>query len=269
MNPNKPKTLYKFRDWSNEYHRRMLMKKELFFSNSYSFNDPFDLHLPLLYSKKSLTDFDFFYNLKKEDLDRLELDHESLKSEWMKHVEANPEMAIPSESIVNKFKKEIQNEEDKLGVYCLSKTNNSNLMWGHYSDSHRGFCVGLDHLKLLNHLTTEFENNECSFHEVDYKSEIPTYEFNNRNKREYVIKRQTTKFSDWSYENEVRIILENSVNKTQQLPANTFSEIIFGYKMDDFHREEITLISNILFPKIKFFEAKPSMKKFEMEITPI
>jgi hypothetical protein len=45
-----PKTLYKFRDWSNEYNRRLLVESELYFSNNYTFNDPFDLQLPIIFS---------------------------------------------------------------------------------------------------------------------------------------------------------------------------------------------------------------------------
>ncbi len=43
-----PATLYKFRDWNNSYHRKMLSNNELFFANNKAFDDPYDFDLPLL-----------------------------------------------------------------------------------------------------------------------------------------------------------------------------------------------------------------------------
>lgn len=33
---------------------------------------------------------------------------------------------------------------DDIGIYCLSATNNSILMWSHYADEHRGYCLGFE-----------------------------------------------------------------------------------------------------------------------------
>ena len=31
-----------------------------------------------------------------------------------------------------------------LGVLCLSACDNSILMWSHYADEHKGFCIGFN-----------------------------------------------------------------------------------------------------------------------------
>lgn len=46
------------------------------------------------------------------------------------------------------FKTNITGLHDLAYVSCFSETNDSQLMWSHYADSHKGFCVQYD-LKLL------------------------------------------------------------------------------------------------------------------------
>mgnify|MGYP004344840481 CR=1 FL=1 len=40
-----PKTLYKFRDWTNPLHKEILTKKTLYLASPRDFNDPFDCRL--------------------------------------------------------------------------------------------------------------------------------------------------------------------------------------------------------------------------------
>jgi len=42
-----PKTLYKYRDWSNRFHRRLISNQELYFAKPSDFNDPFDGNIPI------------------------------------------------------------------------------------------------------------------------------------------------------------------------------------------------------------------------------
>ena len=42
-----PKTLLKYRDWNNEYHRNLLTKQEIYFAKPSEFNDPFDGNIPI------------------------------------------------------------------------------------------------------------------------------------------------------------------------------------------------------------------------------
>ena len=37
-----PKTVYKYRDWKNEYHRKILLHQEIYIPSPSKFNDPFD-----------------------------------------------------------------------------------------------------------------------------------------------------------------------------------------------------------------------------------
>lgn len=52
--------------------------------------------------------------------------------------------------------------EDKMGIYSLSKTFLDELLWAHYSNSHKGFCIEYD-LDIL--LQNDGSNNLHSYRE--------------------------------------------------------------------------------------------------------
>jgi hypothetical protein len=51
-----PKTLYKYRDWNNKYHRKLISKQELYFPKPSEFNDPFDGNIPVRWDLLSFED---------------------------------------------------------------------------------------------------------------------------------------------------------------------------------------------------------------------
>lgn len=46
-----PKILYKYREWTDCFHRKMITDFELFYSSPKSFNDPFDFQIRYQYDK--------------------------------------------------------------------------------------------------------------------------------------------------------------------------------------------------------------------------
>jgi hypothetical protein len=49
-----------------------------------------------------------------------------------------------SEEFQKTFQKSIQTHSWQLGIICLCEVNDSNLMWYHYADGHKGFVIELD-----------------------------------------------------------------------------------------------------------------------------
>ena len=50
---NFPEILYKYRDWENPFHKKLITHGEIFLSCPSNFNDPFDCQLSLDYSSVS------------------------------------------------------------------------------------------------------------------------------------------------------------------------------------------------------------------------
>ena len=135
-----PAILYKYRPPSPfEHIIALLSKGRLWFSSAKSFNDPFDTAIALT--------FDGYDTI--------------LAEQW---AESAATRAIPNATkkqrddfikdqltkirtpgYLQEFQAQvIQDQYDKFGICCLSKKNDDILMWGHYSASHSGFCIGID-----------------------------------------------------------------------------------------------------------------------------
>lgn len=133
-----------------------------------------------------------------------------------------------------------------LRVFCFSETFQNPLMWGHYGNSHQGFCVGytLDDIKNI----PEYKDT-LAFGKISYVDEIPTLseEAINSGCALYY------KSSDWERENEWRATVrlfpdhfliseaEFTEAKNEWLEANPF----FQKALDSHLRLPFNSIDNI------------------------
>ncbi|MBP9709010.1 MAG: DUF2971 domain-containing protein [Oligoflexales bacterium] len=122
---------------------------------------------------------------------------------------------------------------DNYGVFCVSDKNNSALMWSHYCKDHKGICIEYK-------ITTKKNN----LHKVIYSTArtLPlsgNTTFEEKRINDQIYQAITTKFIDWQYENEWRLVRLNQPNKFTQLPDGTgfvdkidweISEVIFGVR---------------------------------------
>lgn len=96
------------------------------------------------------------------------------------------------------------NMKTTTGISCLSESDNSLLMWAHYANNHKGFCVKYDLLKINEQLRFSpvpviYSNVKASFCSIN----LDTIEADSTR---FFIESLTSKASEWSYEKEWRII---------------------------------------------------------------
>jgi len=84
---------------------------------------------------------------------------------------------------------------EKYGLLCFSEDKYNPVQWAHYADNHKGVCLG-------------FEIDEKKLRKVKYVSERLVKE--TLNQADCNEKLLTTKFSHWSYEQERRLIIQNT-----------------------------------------------------------
>jgi len=144
------------------------------------------------------------------------------------------ENGIDSSSEEMKIRKSIV---DTTGVTCFFSAEPDNpLMWAHYADNHKGFCIEYD-------VTKEIED----LHEVNYSSQYPTVSATELifSPRETFKRVLTTKISNWSYEKEYRLIklhelTPKSPGKKIPLPEGMkISRIITGINMNKKRKLEL------------------------------
>lgn len=143
-----------------------------------------------------------------------------------------------------------------LGVLCLSETCTNPLMWAHYSNN-SGICIEFDGLDSL------LQDEEINW-EIKYSKQYPIIKITDYlpENLSVVKKSYGTKYLDWKYEREWRLINEEG-GKEWELPAK-ISSIIFGLKTTN---EDIEEIGNMaLNTQIKLRRLVLSRTKYEYEI---
>lgn len=137
------------------------------------------------------------------------------------------------ERVLSRAAKEIS---EKVGVFCLTKRRDSLPMWAHYANNATGFVVEFENIDSV------FKGDETgvlwSPTDVRYERETGGVTFDPKSHDALFFE----KFSDWSYEQEVRVVadlksckslsLGNNFNiYVFDLPPSKVKRLILGWKM--------------------------------------
>ncbi len=191
-----------------------------------------------------------------------------------------PKMGIPLNEnaeileLEKMYREAYQNVNNDIGILSLTKKWNNTLMWAHYTNSHKGFCVGFDPKdEYFQNFLSSHQKKSKTIMEVVYSDkrvEIPMELSEKKLKFEPFI----TKSTDWKYEEEVRVIstLNMSDKKIDCNPVNihlfkvphkSIKEIVAGANMDEKNEE---LIKDFCTKnKIEFYKSKISDEQFNMQ----
>lgn len=124
---------------------------------------------------------------------------------------------------------------DKCGIYSLSKTPLEELLWAHYGDSHKGFCLEYDLDKLI-----EFDLEDYRYFDVSYSNSPQSIDFSSVFAQEpYKVLGAMlgVKSKAWEYEKEIRITPSSSGKHHYDYRA--LRSVYFGLRMPE---EEKTLM---------------------------
>lgn len=239
----------------------MLANNELYFAASTTFNDPFDCS-----ARK-----EFEFKDKNELISKmapLEASHQNISvQEAVSYLEG---VTASSQTIKDYIKKKSELFQKLVfqffGICSFSEVCDDILMWSHYSDGHKGFCVEFNRtdenmLQWARPITYP-DNDEFPY--VDYwkkKPEEQTEEFG---------KVVLTKSQHWNYEKEWRIldrlshVDDNYRGHASKYPDIMLSGIIFGARMPEQDRKTIR---DILAKKsVLFYEAELVRNRFQINI---
>ena len=117
---------------------------------------------------------------------------------------------------------------NKVGLYCLTERRDSILMWSHYADEHKGYCLEFE--------ATDYSPVFGTAQQVSYSDAYPEIDFYGSSAFEKVRLSFLTKFTDWSYEKEWRIFDHDGGPGSRQYPSELLKSITFGIRMEDKHK---------------------------------
>lgn len=257
---NHPDIVYKYRDWNNTNHKKVLTENQLFLAFPADFNDPFDCriapNMSLLVESES--DLEIYSNrIANSNKNRIKED--GINFEDFKNSIKNSLRKKLSES-QSEFEETYFNFQDlNYGVLSLGERWNSILMWSQYANNHMGFCVGFDTKKL---------NDSRLFGAggpILYDTEFPDIHPNDSSPTTMFTETHT-KSEEWIYEDEYRYIQmiqpEDVDSRIVTIPDDFFRELILGINCPESHRK--TLIDIARSKSIPVFQAFRVNRRFEI-----
>lgn len=251
-----PKTIYKYRDWKNEFHRNVILKQEMFVPSPEDFNDPFDCKIPVAYDML-LEDKELARTFLRRMADKNYIHlQESEKNDWVEQ-NLSSTKDNPIEIISKMNDKSINDLQGIVGVLSLTAVPDNVLMWAHYANNHQGFCVGFDSPLLFK----EFGVGSEIIYSENYPRLSPLTDTLDM-MREMLY----TKADYWDYEIEYRITKMNFANKIIKMPIQTIKEVIIGYKMSKSDKEDLVKIVKEFLPHVDVLMTSPKRNSFELEL---
>lgn len=233
--------VYKFRNWTVENHRKTLCDNQIFFTSPPKLNDPFDCHIPENFILLNCIERKRYIN---DQIEFLKQQGESDIENIVRNAFANTEELQKKHDDHNyKF------QSSCIGVFSCGKCWNNILMWSHYANDHKGFCVGFN-LKKLQQYNFALMG---VFRKVKYKHKLPRIKplvpnsINKKKVYENYIVEVTTKAIDWKYEKEYRFVKINPngldfENRKIYLSNDCIAEVVLGLSISECDEDQITKI---------------------------
>ncbi|SFC66104.1 Protein of unknown function [Flagellimonas taeanensis] len=163
--------------------------------------------------------------------------------------------------IVDESYRNVLSFDKKMGIYSLSKTYNDELLWAHYANSHKGFCIEYD----LDLLLTSYNSAQRFSFDVTYNKRPPKigiYDVATSRNKGIIRKMGGFKSIRWEHEQEYRILTDNF--GFHFYPFQAVKSIFFGLRMNNDEKKEI--MDRMRGRGIKYFQMVqiPTSYKFDI-----
>jgi len=242
-----PAILYKYRDWNNDNHKRILTDNEVYLSSPADFKDEFDCKVPIRYDLLTENEIykKYLNSSKKENPHFSRQQHRKFATDWQK------KGLMRDKKRLEDLDKEFFDRFNKLfGVLSLTAIPDNITMWEYYANQHSGFCVGFHTIPLCKQ-----EQYFGGGGEVSYNDEFPIIKETDSLEKKHFLQIHS-KLRKWEFEKEYRLTKFNIQNRQAKIPNEIFAEIILGAKMPDEIKKEIIDIASKKYPKAKVLQAQ-------------
>ena len=250
-----PPVLYKYRNWSSDFNKDLLLKKEIFLSSPDTFNDPFDINIKINVSGWSQSEkIDYINKVFDRHINESENLRPFLLSRKQEYLN-NPDKYL-NEYCENLLSSE-NGYRNTTEIFCLAKSWESIPMWGYYGDSHKGYCMGFKE-KVFNKETPK------TIFPVSYYCEYPDIKPTLEDLKDYYTL-MTSKSKSWSHEEEWRYFKPKSIGEKIKYTSDDVEEIILGVNISGDDQNEIITFCRKELPNAKIYKATLHEQKFELK----
>lgn len=243
--------LYKYYSLNegNAHHRkRIFTHNELYFPSPRVFNDPFDSKIQLVFDGS------------KDEWERfLREQYKKRRPNWNRKQRLAEVRMKMREKRYKRLPEGIANSYlDKIGVFCVSEVKDQILMWAHYSEGHRGFC-----LEFRATSTTPFFGTA---QKVKYREAYPSLNFFESSRDAQMEAILLTKANIWGYEKEWRIVEHEHGAGIYTFPTELLTGVIIGCQMPDKNQNKIIEWVENMNPRPILYKAEVKEREFGLDI---
>lgn len=145
----------------------------------------------------------------------------------------------------------------KAGIYSLSGNALNEILWAHYANGHKGFCIEYDLETLLNSYSGTF----FSF-PIEYSKNPPNIDLKDipGNNQDLIKKLAGYKSQRWSYEQEYRIT--TNFSGPYYYEYNALKSIYFGLRMDN--KYKALIMKKLKGRGVKYYQMEQVDKSYKL-----
>ena len=269
--PERPAYLYKYKsidDKNEDYSSCIFTHNELYFCSVKKFNDPLDC----MYRVESHGSPEEVREYMLRVLDNFGSPHD--RHQLLSNMSVGQEI-LEDPAFIETAQVENRHEVESWGVCCLSAVPPQEiLMWSHYADHHRGFCLVFSN-ELSKYFFVKGKPKDrdkgpaiLAPSEVTYDDEYPVLNCIRDQPKAMAEKAIFRKAKPWEYEKEWRMVDINGQGKLQ-FPSQYLTGVIFGCKMSNEHKGKIRVWCKDRQPAIKYYQARESLNSYRLHIDEI
>ena len=259
--PDRPENFYKYKSIDEDHperSRRIFTDNELYFCASKEFNDPFDCKFQVQFSEDKRKNRKFSYKVLKNQ-------NHALNRKGRRVAVSNEVKVLSEPDFADRVRDDMFHKLRKWGICCLSEVKDSVLMWSHYANAHRGFCLEFSNEQSNVQFGVELTTEICIPLRVNYSKEYPIVDVIDGHDTNKTL---LTKAKQWEYEKEWRITIPNSLGP-HRFPPQCLTGVIFGCRMLEKHKEMIREWCRNREPAITYYEARQSEDSYSLNIVEI
>lgn len=223
-----PPIIYKYRDWQDDYHKKIITDYQVFFAEPKSFKDPEDCKNSIRYDLLSTREIYEKYLTESYKINR-NFKRKQHKGWAVRMYKQSP---LRNKKHIKAHQEQTFNDfNERFGVLSLTANPTNLKMWEDYSNNHTGFCIGFDSLIMFPYLGGGGPVNYVKSLPIIYPTPKHTFE-------EQHALLVFSKLEKWQYEQEYRThkfhINPLSLEDRQvSLPPESYKELIFGANMTE------------------------------------
>ena len=256
MTRTAPPKLYKYQPY-NVQTLDNLKDRRLWLSKPARFNDPFDCAIRFQITDMTEDDWKALYDKCREAAPAKVASDAKYSQEGRPNDRFKAEIIESAEKV---FAERVEVMLHRRGVACFSEKVDDILMWAHYTEGHRGFCLEFD---------TSYDPFPKAF-PVIYSDTLPTL-----NPTDVLVRGSTdqplmamvnTKSSCWSYEKEWRVFHMEG-DKEYGVDVSALTGVYFGCAMPFVHKEVIALV--LAGSPTRLYEMDKSKTEFKVSVRPV